>query len=118
MSHTFSFFDGDRHSVRRSVSSRSLDARIEKVFLNKKKHILDVTTPSDAIVVSATTQTAELVDRIRLELHRYLDKPSVYKRMQKLPEYAQAIMDMFESFGQLFMNGDLGTCKLPSSVST
>lgn len=77
---------------------------------------LDITTDSTANAVTVTLPVIEQVERIRVEVRQYLDEPSVYTRMESLPENAETMMAMFESFGQFFVDGDLGTCNQSSSV--
>lgn len=49
------------------------------------------------------------VDRIREKSKEYLSGP-VYERIEKLPNISASIIDMYASFGQLFLYGQLGAC--------
>ena len=51
-----------------------------------------------------------MVDGIGRQVRLLLNVSDVYKRFEKLPDNAEKIMEMFASFGELFVDGTLGRC--------
>ncbi|KAH7714426.1 hypothetical protein AAVH_18203 [Aphelenchoides avenae] len=50
------------------------------------------------------------VEKIRQKSEEYLNGPA-YERIEKLPEISASVIEMYTSFGRLFLNGQLGTCE-------
>lgn len=69
------------------------------------------------VALDSEGSVVEKVERIWQLAQLFLNVCDVYKRVEQLPDSVESIMYLFESFGELFVDGTLGRClKVPYKV--
>ncbi|KAH7703431.1 hypothetical protein AAVH_29401 [Aphelenchoides avenae] len=62
------------------------------------------------VALGDTQEVVQKVEEIQRRSLEYLSGPA-YERIGNFPNNSASIIDLYASFGQLFLNGQLGTCE-------